>query len=271
MVENIRRFKGVRAVDKGTGSVDIDMAGDLSEFDSVGPEYLDTTGDVTHRDSKLISGEAVVNDSGRNDIVRVKVSKTDKYTYFLAECASDIVAGKAPNWMNLFIDSDQSRQSGWEGYDFIIGRTLEDGKLSVEEFTDTSWKGYNKGWAEFTVSGNKMAVRIESEIIDLGGRDNFDFKWADNSTVSGEVMEFMDLGDAAPNSRFNYRYIKEGGTISHSIRSSSQVSDNDGSESKGLDGPVIAVIITTLLAVAAAVVFVISNNKKKEVKSNEKD
>ena len=26
-------------------------------------------------------------------------------------------------------------------------------------------------------------------------------------------MEFMDLGDAAPNGRFNYRYIKEGGRI----------------------------------------------------------
>lgn len=27
---------------------------------------------------------------------------------------------------------------------------------------------------------------------------SFDFKWADHSTVDGNVMEFMDLGDAAP-------------------------------------------------------------------------
>ncbi|HOA32641.1 MAG TPA: hypothetical protein PKM70_12045 [Clostridia bacterium] len=43
--------------------------------------------------------------------------------------------------------------------------------------------------------------------------DNFDFKWADNSTTEGDVMQFMDLGDAAPDSRFNFRYVKKDGNI----------------------------------------------------------
>jgi hypothetical protein len=89
------------------------MAGDFAEFDAVGPEYFDTKGDIAPRDSILISGEAVKNTSGRNDIVRAKVSKTDKYTSFYAECASDIVtAPGTSNWMNLFIDSDQYYYSG---------------------------------------------------------------------------------------------------------------------------------------------------------------
>lgn len=268
MVENIRRFKGVRAVDKGTGSTDVNLAGDLSEFDAVGPVFYDTAGDTAHRNSKTIAGEKIVNDSGRNDILRVKVSKTDKYTYFLAECADDIVTAEGTqNWMNLFIDSDQYYYSGWQGYDFVIGRNIDaaGGKLSVEEFAGTDWNGYNKGWADYTVAGNRMAVRVESALIDLAGRDNFDFKWADNSTVSGEIMEFMDLGDAAPNSRFNYRYIKDGGNISSAIRDTAVKLPElpDAPEKAGVPVPVIVVGATTLLLAAAAVIVVIINRKNR--------
>jgi hypothetical protein len=33
-----------------------------------------------------------------------------------------------------------------------------------------------------------------------------DFKWADNSTPTGQIMEFLDQGDAAPNGSYTYRY-----------------------------------------------------------------
>ncbi|MBO7407334.1 MAG: hypothetical protein J6V14_06850, partial [Clostridia bacterium] len=225
----------------------------------------DTAGDTAHRNSKTIAGEKIVNDSGRNDILRVKVSKTDKYTYFLAECADDIVTAEGTqNWMNLFIDSDQYYYSGWQGYDFVIGRNIDaaGGKLSVEEFAGTDWNGYNKGWADYTVAGNRMAVRVESALIDLAGRDNFDFKWADNSTVSGEIMEFMDLGDAAPNSRFNYRYIKDGGNISSAIRATA-VKVPEVTEKSGVPVPVIVVGAAALLLAAAAVIVVIINRKNR--------
>ena len=38
---------------------------------------------------------------------------------------------------------------------------------------------------------------------------DFDFKWADNSTIDGQIMQFLDQGDAAPNARFNYAYRAE--------------------------------------------------------------
>ena len=37
------------------------------------------------------------------------------------------------------------------------------------------------------------------------------FKWADNSTLTGNVMEFMDRGDTAPNDRYAYQYIGSAG------------------------------------------------------------
>ena len=277
MVENIRRFKGVRSIEKGTGSTDIDLAGDFSEFDNIGPVYYDTVGDITGRSSKLISGEKVTNDSGRNDIVRVKVSKTDRYTYFMAECAENIVtASDTENWMNIFIDSDQYYYSGWEGYDFVIGRGQKDGRLSVEEFANNSWMGYNKGWADYSVNGKTLVVQVENQLIGLEGRDNFDFKIADNSTVTGEVMEFMDLGDAAPNSRFNYRYEKLGGTISSEKRSGTEAPEESGkpatTEEKLPAAVPIAIITATVLLAAAAVVVTVNKkkNKQEEEKNEEK-
>ena len=103
---------------------------------------------------------------------------------------------------------------------------------------------------------------MESALIDLAGRDNFDFKWADNSTVSGEIMEFMDLGDAAPNSRFNYRYIKDGGNISSAIRATA-VKVPEVTEKSGVPVPVIVVGAAALLLAAAAVIVVIINRKNR--------
>jgi hypothetical protein len=53
-------------------------------------------------------------------------------------------------------------------------------------------------------SGNVLQIKVARTVMNLG--DTFDFKWADNSVADGNVMQFLDQGDAAPNDRFNYRY-----------------------------------------------------------------
>lgn len=221
MAYYIRLFKGTRAGEKGTGSADIDIKGDLSVLESVGPEYLDSTNDILHRNADGIGAiYTYVNETGRNDIALAKVSKTGKYTYFYVKCESDIIEAEGTNWMNLYIDSDQYYYTGWAGYDFVINRSHGDGKVSVERFVDNSWKFESVGEAEYTLNGKELIIKVNSSLVALDERDNFDFKWADNSTVTGEVMEFMDVGDSAPNARFNYRYEKAGGIISNEILSS---------------------------------------------------
>ena len=42
--------------------------------------------------------------------------------------------------MNLLIDYDGDPETGWEGYDFILNRSREDGLLSVERFVDNRWE-----------------------------------------------------------------------------------------------------------------------------------
>ena len=62
------------------------------------------------------------------------------------------------------------------------------------------------GNAEYTVSGNIIQIKVSKDI--LGIKDTFEFKWADNSVSDGDIMQFIDMGDAAPNDRFNYIYKK---------------------------------------------------------------
>ena len=55
-------------------------------------------------------------------------------------------------------------------------------------------------------AGNQMELSVPAETLHLT-EAGFDFKWADNC---GPLQDAMFLqGDAAPNRRFNYRFIWE--------------------------------------------------------------
>ena len=196
----LREFKGSRPAPAATGQKKITIDGGLEQWDGVFPEYRDTTGDTIHRDS-LGNGGLVKyrNSTGRNDIVSAKVSRADGKTYFLAVCAENITAPEGENWMNLFINADGDGKNGWYGYDLIVNR--DNG--SVEKFTG-GWRTEKIGQGEVFFKDNYIVIALDDKACGLGAE--FDFKWADNSTTEGEIMQFLDLGDAAPNARFNYAY-----------------------------------------------------------------
>ena len=211
---NVRNYKGTRGIPAAFGQKTIDMAGDASQWYAVGPEFRDYQGDITHRNGEAyVSNAKYVNTTGRNDFVVAKVSADADNVYFFAECASDITAAEGTNWMNLFIDVDCDAKTGWYGYDYIINRSQNGDKASVEKFATTEknaeWSLSSAGEAEFKVVGNTIVIKVAKSVVALG--DTFDFKWADNSVSDGkEILQFLDLGDAAPNGRFNYRYTTNG-------------------------------------------------------------
>ena len=206
MVQNIRKYKGSRVSEAAFEQWAIDIEGDLGQWYIVGPEYRDYQGDTVDRDHFSYVGDfRYVNTSGRNDFVICKVSSDADNLYFYAECAEDITSPEGTNWMNLFIDADCNAQTGWYGYDFLINRSQKDGKVSVEKFVgNDTWEFEAVGEAEYNLRGNVLQIKVARSLMNLG--DTFDFKWADNSVADGNVMQFLDLGDAAPNDRFNYRY-----------------------------------------------------------------
>ena len=209
MVQNIRQYKGSRVQEAASEQWAIDIEGDLGQWYIVGPEYRDYQGDTVDRDHfSYVGNFRYTNTSGRNDFVTCKVSSDAENLYFYAECAKDITAPEGTNWMNLFIDADCNAQTGWYGYDYLINRSQADGKVSVEKFIgNDTWELETVGEAAYNLRGNVLQIKIARSVMNLG--DTFDFKWADNSVSDGDVMQFLDLGDAAPNDRFNYRYTTE--------------------------------------------------------------
>ena len=112
--------------------------------------------------------------------------------------------------MNLFINTDRDYETGWYGYDIVINRDgakAAAGKVTIEKFVGNEWKFQSIGEGEIAINGNYLVVKVDTAACGLDG--DFDFKWADNSTTEGEIMQFLDLGDAAPNARFNYAYRAE--------------------------------------------------------------
>jgi hypothetical protein len=234
MAYYIRLFKGTDPIPESTATFEVNMAGDLSELDQIQAIYRDVAGDITHRDSpSLLSSFYYVNETGRNDLVSAKVSKTTDFVYFCVDCAADITTPEGENWMNLFVNADRSYETGWEGYDFIINRSRENGKCTVERFSTKEWdEAIAVGEADYTVVGNRMVIRVSSSLLCLDGRDSFDFKWADNSTTVGDPMEFLDLGDSAPNDRYRFRYILTGGTYSDELLTTVPEGEETESESE---------------------------------------
>ncbi|MBR6644269.1 MAG: hypothetical protein IKL21_00720 [Clostridia bacterium] len=212
-VANVRKFTGTRAIPAAFGQKTIDMTAGAVQWYSVGPEYRDYQGDTFHRDCDgSVVDSWYKNETGRNDFVVSKVSADADNVYFYAECANDITSAEGTNWMNLFIDSDCNASTGWYGYDYVINRSQNGGKASVEKLATTEknaeWSLSSAGEAEFKVDGKTIVIKVAKSTVALG--NTFDFKWADNSVSDGkEIMQFLDLGDAAPNGRFNYRYTTE--------------------------------------------------------------
>ena len=201
----LREFKGSRTAPAASGQHGITLDGGLSQWADVWPEYRDTTGDTIHRDSLGNGGLVSYRDnSGRNDIMTEKESKTAEKTYFLAVCADKLTAPEGEQWMNLFIDSDSNIKTGWYGYDLIINRAAENGKASVEKFKDGKFEFEKAGEADIFIGENYVVIAIDNKLGGING--DFNFKWADNSVPDGEIMQFLDKGDAAPNARFNYAY-----------------------------------------------------------------
>ncbi len=208
----LRAFKGSRPAMPVSGQTALDISGDVSQWDSVFPEFRDTAGDTFHRGASSWNGYFYyTNETGRNDILSAKVSVAEEHTVFLVTCAEDITAPEGQNWMNLYIDADADPTTGWSGFEYVIGRSVQvlsppDGDLTatVSRFKGNTFETEAVGTAEMQLTGCHLQVKVSSALVGIDGA--FNFKWADNSTDNGDAMAFLDLGDAAPNARFAYAY-----------------------------------------------------------------
>lgn len=109
--------------------------------------------------------------------------------------------------MRLFVDVDCNKQTGWEGYDYVVNRLSPAAKATLER-ASSGWSWERAGEVAYYVEGRKMEIAIPIEALKLSRKGGFEieFKWVDNSQTDGDIFDFYLSGDAAPLGRFNYLY-----------------------------------------------------------------
>ena len=206
MCQIIRKFKGVLPADGPTGKTTIDISGDFGAWQEVYPKYTDFEGDTVNRDSTDTTGTVkYVNKTGRNDIVETRVTADGGMLYVYAKTAAPLSNPiKSRNWMLFFIDADNDKKTGWEGYDFLVNYNVIDNEFtSVFEYKDNVWQ--EKGAARYRCTGNELMFEIPRSMLGLTGKSfTVNFHWLDNVTDVYDLESWFTTGDSAPERRNNY-------------------------------------------------------------------
>jgi hypothetical protein len=211
MADFIRKYKGVKPVeaDKETKTITIDGAFD--DWNAVKSIYTDDKGDITARNHYGYGRTgALVNQTGRNDIVETRVATDATSIYFFVATASDVTTYADPRWMRLFINLNGSTTPKWEDFGFVVNNTINSATSTVLERSKGNWQWEKVTDLSYRVTGNRMELAIPLSALGVTQATGFsiDFKWIDNAVESGDIKDCMRDGDSAPNSRFRYRYAK---------------------------------------------------------------
>jgi hypothetical protein len=145
-----------------------------------------------------------VNTTGRNDIIESKVARDAENLYFYAKTREDLTPHTDAGWMLLYIDADQNKSTGWEGYDFLVNSEIPTARATILR----SWKKDDWGKAvevSYAYAGNELMIAIPRKHL-KGDSVAIDFHWADNIQKMNDITEFFLNGDNAPERRSNYRY-----------------------------------------------------------------
>ena len=95
----------------------------------------------------------------------------------------------------------------FRSYDFVVNRTVPAAGKSLLERYDQSgeWKPVTE--VKFAVQGAELHLAVPRQALGLEASPlRLDFKWADHTPDSGNILDFLDHGDVAPGGRFNYRF-----------------------------------------------------------------
>jgi len=209
MVQNIRRYKGVRAIPILTGFTAIRIDGFFQEWQNLPVEYRDTIGDVFHRDYPGYGGLHYKNDSGRNDLIACKIAIDAENVFFYVQTNNALTPHTDANWMLLFIDADKNPDSGWYGYDYLVNRPVIDEQTTTLQRYDAVLHAWiSQAELHYRYAADKLELAVPRRHIHLtGDAFTFDFHWSDHPADLQTPISLCLNGDSAPNRRFNYRCI----------------------------------------------------------------
>ena len=216
-VNYARKYKGASPIPTPSVNATIDLSAGTDQWKTVEPYYAAYIGNTFDRDCTGYGDTKYTETSGRNDIIGAQVARDGEFVYFLVECKDNITPYTDSLWMNLYLDTDQSKQ-GWNTFEYVLNKTAASEKtLVLEKFTaDNDYSKTEKvADVEYTLDGRYLTVKIAKSDLGLSGSDyTVNFAWTDNvhdegdyGKFSGDILDFYTSGDVAPGGRFKYSFI----------------------------------------------------------------
>ncbi|MBE0536216.1 MAG: hypothetical protein IH624_11160 [Phycisphaerae bacterium] len=135
-----------------------------------------------------------------------KVAHDAGHLYFYVKTQAPLTPHTDPNWMLLFLDTDQNSGTGWEGYDYLVNYGTIGAGTTMLQKTQAGWNWKDVERVAWKAKGCELELRIPLKSLGLKGAPAVDFHWADNIQKGNDIVEFAVSGDSAPNRRFNYRF-----------------------------------------------------------------
>ena len=230
----IREFKGVLPADGNTGKRVIDIDGGFDQWKIIAPVFTDFEGDTTVRNATDTTGQLrYVNRTGRNDIVESRMTADEGMIYAYARTAApltDPLAGK--NWMLLFIDADNDKSTGWEGYDFLVNyQVVESGLTTLCAYRNNIWQEI--GVVRYKTEGNELMLSIPRSLLGLTKTTfTLNFHWMDNVSDIYCLESWFTTGDSSPERRNNYMLTLD---IPYDSGKEKKASEPSGSDRKHIE------------------------------------
>ena len=211
MVNFIRKYKGSRPVPQATINHNVKVDGKFADWSKVMPVFHDDEGDTFHRKHAGWGRiKEYVNNTGRNDIIEAKAANDKKYIFFYVKTASGLTQWNDRDWMNLYIKVKGDSTGNREGFNYRINANPLSKHVTSLEGCQGDWKWKKIANISYAYQGNELELNVPKQLLKIHSNAfTLDFKWTDNSPVNGDLMNWWDKGDAAPNGRFCYRYIKK--------------------------------------------------------------
>lgn len=283
LVQYIRRYKGTSAMPAVDEPVTVDITtGD--GWDKVSRTYETYRGDVFDRRARgYINNETktnyrYINNTGRNDIVSCKATYDASNVYFKVETKDDLTPYTDPGWMRLLIEvADKNKEAvsadNWESFQYIVNRqTPADESHTTLERSKGGWEWETVGQVQYSANGKTLQIAVPRIMLGIDGCSSFtvNFKWSDNMQSDGDILDFYENGDVAPEGRYKYCLsVYNAPEKADETENEAQTEqETNASEPKETDskGSVLLPIIATAAAVAvtaAVIAAVIIKRRRK--------
>ncbi|WP_298650915.1 hypothetical protein [uncultured Proteiniphilum sp.] len=208
LIANIRRYKGVKDKQPAPNTPKkIDIYASLSQWNNV--KYI-----ARNTDHKFIARDAF---GGSNSVRYTQAEPVNKlieirvvhdhdhiYLYLKGKDNFNDYNGN-DNWMNIFISTGDPSLKGWEGYEYVIGRNIEDNEVSIEKL-ESGFKTSPVAKGEFTKTNDAIQLSIPRSAIGLDNSLEFYFKVAMGVTNYTDIMDYYKSGSVMPMGRLSYMY-----------------------------------------------------------------